>query len=82
MNLVRYLATIALIMMALLFVLGIVKLTDALSRMGAILGAVIALIFSLCIFINAWLGMTLWEKIGLVAVGLCVGSGGDIDGRH
>lgn len=71
-NLVGSLPTIALILTAFELMLGIVKPADALRRIGTILGAVIALIFAPCILVNAWLGMTLLEKIGLVAVGVCV----------
>jgi hypothetical protein len=70
-NLVGSLATIALILTAFGLMLGIVKPADVLRRIGAILGAVIALIFAPCVLVNTWLGMSLWEKIGLVAVGVC-----------
>jgi hypothetical protein len=68
MNLVGSLATIALIIAAFGLILGSLKPADTLMRIGSILGAVIALIFAPCILVNAWLGMTLWEKIGLVAI--------------
>jgi hypothetical protein len=68
MSIVRSLATIAFILMAFGLMLGIVKPTDALNCIGAILGAVIALIFIPGILVTAWSGMALWEKISLVAI--------------
>jgi hypothetical protein len=64
------LATIALILTAFGLMLGIVKPADALKRAGAILGTVIALIFIPCVLVNAWLGMSLWQRLGLAAIGI------------
>lgn len=72
MNLVGSFATIALILTAFGLMLEIVKPADALKRLGAILGAVIALIFSPCIIVSTWSCMPLWKKIGLVAIGVAV----------
>lgn len=72
MNLVGSFATIALILTALGIMLCIVKPTDAFRRVAAILGIVILLVFILGILVSTWSCMPLWEKIGLVAVGVCV----------
>jgi hypothetical protein len=71
-NLVGSFATIALVLTAFGLMLQIMRPADALKRIGAILGTVITLIFAPCILVNDWLGMTLWEKIGLVAIGVVV----------
>jgi len=71
-NLVESIATIALILTAFKLMLGIVKLSDVLRRIGAILCAAIALIFAPCILVSAWLSISLWKKIGLVAIGVVV----------
>jgi hypothetical protein len=70
MNLVGSFATIAFILTAFGLMLRIVKPADALKRLGAILGAVIALICIPGILVIAWSGMPLWVKIGLVAIGI------------
>jgi hypothetical protein len=72
MNLVGSFATIALILKALEIMLCIVKPEDALRRVGAILGIVILLVFIQGVLVSAWSCMTLWEKIGLVAIGAAV----------
>jgi hypothetical protein len=70
MDIVGSIAILALIIAAFGLMLGIVKPADTLKRIGTILGSVIALIIAPCILVSAWLGMTLWEKIGLVAIGI------------
>jgi hypothetical protein len=70
MNLIESFATIALILTAFGLMLGIVKPSDALKRLGAILGTVIVLIFITGILVSAWSCMPLWEKIDLVAIGI------------
>lgn len=62
------LATIALILMAFGLMLGIVKPADALKHVGAILGFVIVLMLIPGVLVSAWLGMSLWQRIALVAI--------------
>lgn len=64
------LGTILLLLTVFGLMLGIMNRADALRRIGAILGATIVLIVAPCILVNAWLGITLWEMIGLVAIGV------------
>ena len=65
-------ATIALILTAFGLMLGIVKPADALRRVAAILGIVIALMMAPGILAGVWSAMSLWQQIGLVAVGIGV----------
>jgi hypothetical protein len=74
-NLVGSIATIALILTAFGLMLGIVNPSVALKRIGTTLGALIALVLAPCILVSAWLEMTLWERIGLVVIGVCVWQG-------
>jgi len=64
------LATIALVLMAFGLMLGVVKPADALKHVGAILGIVIVL--SPGMILSAWSGMSLWQQIALVAIGVGV----------
>lgn len=71
-NLLGSLATIALIVTALGIMLSIVKPADAPKRIGAILSIVILLILIPGILASAWSGMSFWQQIGLVAIGIVV----------
>jgi hypothetical protein len=70
MNLVGSLATIALILTALGVMLGIVKPADVLGHIAAILGIVMLLLMFPGLLMCAWSGMSLWDRIGLVAIGI------------
>lgn len=63
-------AIIALILTALGLMLGIVKTADALKNTVAILGIVIVLMFVPGVLLSAWSGMSIWQQIGLVAIGI------------
>jgi len=52
--------------------LGIVKTSNAPQRLAAILGITILLIMLPSIVVSAWSGMSLWQKIGLVAIGILI----------
>lgn len=65
-------ATIALILTAFGLMLGIVKPADALRRVGAILGIVMLLLVLPAVFVSIWLGMSLWQRLGLAAIGIGV----------
>jgi hypothetical protein len=52
--------------------LGILKPADALRRVGAILGIVIVLMLIPGVLVSAWSGMSLWQQISLVAIGIGV----------
>lgn len=64
------LAAIALILTAFGLMLGIVKPPDALKRIGAILGIAIALIFIPSVLVSAWSGMSLWQQLALIMIGI------------
>jgi hypothetical protein len=66
------LATIALILMSIGLMLGIVKPADGLKRIGSILGVAIVLTLIPAVLVCAWLGMTLWQRIALAAIGIGV----------
>jgi membrane-anchored protein YejM (alkaline phosphatase superfamily) len=64
------LAIIALILTAFGLMLGIVKPADVPKRIGAILGIVIVLIFIPSILVSAWSGMSLWQQIAFIVIGI------------
>ena len=66
------LATIALILTASGIMLGIVKPADVLKHVGTILGIVIVLMLIPGVLVSAWSGMSLWQRIALVAIGFVV----------
>ena len=61
---------IALILIAFGLVLGIVKTADAPKRVGAIVGVVIVLIFIPGILLNIWSGLSLWQRVAMLAIGI------------
>lgn len=63
-------AMFALILTAFGIMLGIVKPADALTRVGTILGVVIVLILIPGFVMSAWSGLSLWQRVGLVAIGI------------
>jgi hypothetical protein len=66
------LAMIALILTAFGLMLGIVKPADALRRVGAILGVVMLLMVLPAVLVNLWSGMSLWQRLGMAALGIGV----------
>ena len=64
------LAMIALILTAFALMLGAIKPADAVRHLGAILGMVIVLMFIPGILMSAWSGLSLWQQIALVAMGI------------
>lgn len=66
------LAIIALILTAFGLMLGIVKSADALRRVGAILGIVMLLMVLPAVFVNIWTGLSVWQQIALIAIGVGV----------
>lgn len=65
-------ATIALILTALELTLGFVKPADALRRIGVIASIVILLMLIPGVLVGAWLILSLWQRIALVAIGIGV----------
>jgi hypothetical protein len=63
-------ATIALILTAFGLMLGIVKPADALRRVAAILGIVMLLMVLPAVLVNISSGMSLWQRLGLAAIGI------------
>ncbi len=68
MTFIGSLTSIALILTAFGLLLGIVKPADALKHVGAILGIVIVLMLIPAVLANIWSGMSLWQRIALVAI--------------
>ena len=66
------LAMIALILTALGLMLGIVKPSDGLRHIAAILGVVMLLMVIPAILVNIWSGMSLWQRLALAAIGIGV----------
>jgi hypothetical protein len=66
------LAMIGVILIAVGIMFGIVKPADAMKHVGAILGIVSVLMLAPCILLNAWSGMSLWQEIALIAIGVAV----------
>jgi hypothetical protein len=72
MNLAGSFATIALILTVFGIMLGIVKPADALRRVAAILGVVMLLLVLPAVLVSIWSGMSLWQRLGLAALGITV----------
>jgi hypothetical protein len=66
------LAMIAIILTALGLMVGVVKPADAARHLGAILGMVIVLMFAPGLVMSAWSGLSPWQQIGLIAIGIGV----------
>ncbi len=58
-------AMIALILTSFGLMLGIVKPSDALRRVAAILGVVILLLVLPGVLVSTWSSMSLWQRLGL-----------------
>jgi hypothetical protein len=66
------LAIVALILTAFGLMFGIVKPADAIRRVAAILGVVIALMLAPGILVGVWSAMSLWQRLGLATIGVGV----------
>ena len=66
------LSLIALALMAFGIMLGMVKPADAVKHVGAILGIIIMLMLVSGIMLGAWLAILLWQRIALLAIGICI----------
>jgi hypothetical protein len=66
------LAIVALILTAFGLMFGIVKPADAIRRVAAILGVVIALMSAPGVLVGVWSAMSLWQRLGLAAIGVGV----------
>lgn len=62
------LAVFAIIVTAFGLMLGILKPVEAFKRIGVIVGTVIALPILLQIVIGEWMALTIWHRIGIVAL--------------
>ena len=71
-TLIQSLAAIALILTAFGLMLGIVKPADALKHVGVVLGMVIVLMLIPNILMNLWSAISLWQWIGLAAIGVAI----------
>ena len=70
MSLLGSLAVIAIVLTAIACMLCIVKPADVPTRAAVILGVVILLIMLPAVVVGAWQGMSLWQQIALVAIGV------------
>jgi len=66
------LATIAIIVIALGLLLGVLKLAEALKRIGALLGIVILLTLIPGAFATLWFAMSVWQRIALAVMGITI----------
>jgi len=66
------LAIIAIILTAIGLMLGVVKPADAGRHLGAILGVVIVLMFFPGVLVSVWSGLSFWQQIALIAIGIGV----------
>ena len=74
-SLLGLLVTIVIILVALGSCWVFVKTASAMKHLGGIVGIVIALMLIPGILVNEWSSMSLWQQIGLVAVGIAVCQG-------
>ena len=63
-------ATIAIMVTGVGLILGTLKPADALKRIGAILGTVVALVLLTNILVNTWSRISAWQQLSLIAIGL------------
>ena len=71
-TLMQSLATIALILTAIGLMLGIVKPSDALKHVGAVLGMVVVLILIPRALLDLWSDISPWQWIGLATIGIAI----------
>jgi hypothetical protein len=65
-------AKIALVLTALGIMLYMVKQADAVKHFGAVLGIVAVVMLAPGIMLNAWLVIPSWQRIALLAIGICI----------
>jgi hypothetical protein len=70
MSILGSLAMIAIIVTALLAIVGLIKPADALTYCGVILGIVIVLILLVSVLVGLWSTMSVLQKITLAALGV------------
>jgi hypothetical protein len=63
-------AVVVLIVLAFAVMLGIIKRVDILKHIGALVCIVILLSILPGMLIHAWRALTIWQQIGLLAVGI------------
>lgn len=66
------LAVIVIILTAFGIMPGVLKAADAMKLVGAILGIVIVLTLAPGIIVSAWLAIPLWQRVALLAIGICI----------
>jgi low temperature requirement protein LtrA len=71
-RLVESLATIGIIVTALCLMLGIVERSEVIKHIGAILGIAVVLILIPAMLVNAWAALSLWQQIGVAAIGIVI----------
>ena len=66
------LATIASVLIAFEIMLGMGKPSDAVKHIGAVFGIIVVLMLAPGIIVSAWLTIPLWQRIALIAIGICI----------
>lgn len=61
-------AILGLILTALGMMVRLVELGDGLKRIGVVLGCAVLLIMLPAIIVSIWMGLVLWQKVGVAAV--------------
>jgi putative effector of murein hydrolase LrgA (UPF0299 family) len=71
-RLVESVAVIGIVVTALCLMLGIVERREVLKHIESIIGIAILLILVPALIVNAWAVLSLWQQIGVVAIGVLI----------
>lgn len=67
-------AVIAIVMIAIGFMIGMVDAHRALGRLGAVVGCLVSLLILPPILLSRWHSLSFWQQLGIVALVGLVGS--------
>jgi Flp pilus assembly protein TadB len=68
-SIIGMLAVMAIIVTALVTMVGLVKPADTVKYCGAIVGIAIVLVLLVSVFVGLWASMSLWQKAVIAAMG-------------
>ena len=68
-SIIGMLAVMAIIVTALVTMVGLVKPADTVKYCGAIVGIAIVLVLLVSVFVGLWSSMSLWQKAVIAAMG-------------
>jgi hypothetical protein len=71
-SLLRAAAMLAIVLTVLGLMIGLVKPADLPKKLGNILGLVVALTILPDVLMSEWAQMSLWQQIGLAAIGVVI----------